>query len=776
MPQVSGAPSELNKLLESAYSSALKKYKDKEKASKIAWGAAKQAGWHKKGDTWTKGKSNDFLFSDKIEIKSREENGEEQFYVSGIVSSSNKDLGNDIVSKNALLQLVDTFNTKAIKLGYDHMEILTGVPSTVPIGTAVKGASKLIDDDKAFAEFKLNKHLSIFEEVKGSIQDGHLDAFSVEYITREAVPEVATKNTPRNILSWDVTGVGMTGRPMNEDAVMADFYAKNISDVEIKSLYKEELKMAEKKNEDEGKVEETENSEESTEAEEPKEEKKEEEVVEAPEEESDEEEETAEAETETKSKDYKEFLEYKKKLAEETEQKKFSEAVEKEVGKQLKDISPGQMPMAGTEAKNIPTEVKSFTDMVTEKPKGMSQSAWTAMQYKKAAELHNYYDAQGIDVVSNSISNGKPTEFQCKGLEEGYDSSMRDIEIKSNPFIQTKAAAPLEHDTDKVATGSVYYQAAPHIRDIYDPVIYNHLNDTTTFYGILKKVDAGSFGDRYGFTIVRTRIQYSGPTDSAGPQDESTDLSAYAGKSGKLKCQIPFMWYYNTVEVTNQAIVASRNSKGIGDLFASEVQRATKDLLVKIGVDIFYSTGTRSGMTAGSNIITLPSLLDDATAPFGDTNKYGHAMATYTTLAGGLVTSESGTPNITLSKIRTDYHTVIENGASKEDLVFVTSFNQLRKIMEIGDEKQRLIGPSGRQGFEGLMAVDGIPLHPDTQCDDGYFYTIDLAHTFIAVQLAPTLGDLYLNKDSKGAYVKYYFALVGTKPKNNALRYGLATS
>ena len=48
MPQVTGAPKEVNSILEAAYKSALKKYpKDKAKASKIAWGAVKNAGWEK---------------------------------------------------------------------------------------------------------------------------------------------------------------------------------------------------------------------------------------------------------------------------------------------------------------------------------------------------------------------------------------------------------------------------------------------------------------------------------------------------------------------------------------------------------------------------------------------------------------------------------------------------------------------------------------------------------------------------------------------------------
>lgn len=59
MPKVTGAPQAMNAQLESAYASAKKKYKGNEKkASKIAWGAVKNAGWSKgKDGKWKKSKT-----------------------------------------------------------------------------------------------------------------------------------------------------------------------------------------------------------------------------------------------------------------------------------------------------------------------------------------------------------------------------------------------------------------------------------------------------------------------------------------------------------------------------------------------------------------------------------------------------------------------------------------------------------------------------------------------------------------------------------------------
>jgi len=66
MPQVEGVPQSLNLLLESAYSSALKKFKSKSRASRVAWSAAKQAGWSKSADgKWSKDGLSTRTFSDK---------------------------------------------------------------------------------------------------------------------------------------------------------------------------------------------------------------------------------------------------------------------------------------------------------------------------------------------------------------------------------------------------------------------------------------------------------------------------------------------------------------------------------------------------------------------------------------------------------------------------------------------------------------------------------------------------------------------------------------
>lgn len=69
MPKVEGAPIGLNSLLEEVYATCMKTKKNETRCSKIAWGAAENAGWHKnkKGD-WVK-KSEEEMKKDELAKK-----------------------------------------------------------------------------------------------------------------------------------------------------------------------------------------------------------------------------------------------------------------------------------------------------------------------------------------------------------------------------------------------------------------------------------------------------------------------------------------------------------------------------------------------------------------------------------------------------------------------------------------------------------------------------------------------------------------------------------
>ena len=122
-----------------------------------------------------------YLFSESLQVKS-DLSGE--FCIEGVASTSNPDLGNDIVSLNVLNQMADLVNKAfssghPLPLGYEHTEILGGHPDVVPIGQLVKG---WVQDGKLFVKGSLNKALGDFKEARSALERKDLHALSIEFI------------------------------------------------------------------------------------------------------------------------------------------------------------------------------------------------------------------------------------------------------------------------------------------------------------------------------------------------------------------------------------------------------------------------------------------------------------------------------------------------------------------------------------------------------------------------------------------------------------------
>jgi hypothetical protein len=282
----------------------------------------------------------------------------------------------------------------------------------------------------------------------------------------------------------------------------------------------------------------------------------------------------------------------------------------------------------------------------------------------------------------------------------------------------------------------------------------------------MRKKNVSNIGsDSYGFRIWRSRIEGAGGDTSTYYYDEGATLTGY--KANMLKCRVPFMMYGVTVQVSGLMVAEARGS--VGDIFALQVKRATADLARGINADLF---GTADGMTVGGAILGLVDITDAA----GSTaNIYGHARATYTTLAGNS-SAKTGTPNVDKTDLRTAIRTAEKNGANRQNLVFVCDHIQRDKILGLLDPAQRFQGTSARAGFEGLPTFDGIPIHADDQCNDGYLYLLPMDSYYAAVLTAPTYEDLAKTDDSKKGFIKTYFAVVCENPNWTYKYTGFATT
>jgi len=378
----------------------------------------------------------------------------------------------------------------------------------------------------------------------------------------------------------------------------------------------------------------------------------------------------------------------------------------------------------------------------------------TSVKLEKAAKLHNKLHNYGIDNrMSGSMEfKNAGTAFEIKGA--GQEIQLKNFEYK----------AQLEHDTNKVSDTD-YYQNAAELNDIYDPIIIDHLNSKTTLWGMMKKKDVSNIGsDSYGFKVRWERIAGMGGDTSTYNYDENPTITGY--HATKLKCRMPFMEYGAAVEVSGLTIAAARGS--VGDVFAKELEFATKDLLKGINVDLY---GTSYGMTDGGKILGLKVLGDDGGSY---ANLYGHARGTYTTLQG-TDDAQSGTPNPDKPLLRKMLRTPEKNGANREQLVFVCDQIQRDKILGLADPAQRF-EKSAQIGFEGLPMFDGVPIYADSDCDDGYIYVLPMDSYYAAILKSATYEDLAKTTDSKKGYISTYFAVVCENPNWVYCVSGLSTT
>jgi HK97 family phage prohead protease len=170
-----------------------------------------------------------FIFSsDKLELKS--ENGD--FFVEGYISTSDIDLVNDIVTKACLFDMAEQMKQRTIKFDVEH-ESFRGKSNlekeinktTIPVA---KVEDFLMDKKGLKVRAKLNKHSKRFNEVKGSIEEGFLDAFSIAYIPVKALIKNREGMEIRLLDKINLLNVAFTGNPVNTEARMTNVFAKSL--------------------------------------------------------------------------------------------------------------------------------------------------------------------------------------------------------------------------------------------------------------------------------------------------------------------------------------------------------------------------------------------------------------------------------------------------------------------------------------------------------------------------------------------------------------------
>lgn len=191
------------------------------------------------------------ITSSKIEFKSQDG----KFYTEGILEVANEvDVVGDMCTEKCIDSIVSQCmgtNVKAVtstnatrklmKLSADHAHLipeLGGDRREMPVGKIID-AKKITENGKAKAWIKteVNEFHPEFASIKGCIENGYFDAYSIEYIPIDATQIDKNKRILNDV---KLTGAAFTGRPVLQSAIMTDFYAKSMTFEQFKSVMDKE--------------------------------------------------------------------------------------------------------------------------------------------------------------------------------------------------------------------------------------------------------------------------------------------------------------------------------------------------------------------------------------------------------------------------------------------------------------------------------------------------------------------------------------------------------
>lgn len=166
------------------------------------------------------------FYTDNLTSSVEKKNDKEQYFVEGYASTPDLDLVNDIVTPEAMQEMVAQIKGRSIKVDVEHESWSTGgSPNIVPIGKIVDAK---VDTKGLWIKAQLNSGVSRFSEVWSSVQDGFLDAFSIAFNNvTGSIRTSATGIKTRIITGLNLLNIALTGNPANPNACFTNVVAKS---------------------------------------------------------------------------------------------------------------------------------------------------------------------------------------------------------------------------------------------------------------------------------------------------------------------------------------------------------------------------------------------------------------------------------------------------------------------------------------------------------------------------------------------------------------------
>ncbi len=182
------------------------------------------------------------FYSDKIYHKSVDGLKGKEYILEGYVSTGDLDLVNDIVTKGCMDNMFGQFDSRVIKLDFEH-EAFRGNSETeaqinksrIPLGKTIdrfrdeKGLKVVWKMNPTWKKFDSKGDVTMtFKDIWQNIEEGYYDAFSIAYIpTSTAEKQIAGKDV-RLLDKVKLLNVALTGNPVNPGATMTNVMAKSL--------------------------------------------------------------------------------------------------------------------------------------------------------------------------------------------------------------------------------------------------------------------------------------------------------------------------------------------------------------------------------------------------------------------------------------------------------------------------------------------------------------------------------------------------------------------
>ena len=661
-----------------------------------------------------------FRFASKGMVSFKEDG---DLIVKGYVATTHYD-GQDTILKDALDNWAKEINegsprVNKVSIHHDRQ------PKVVGVG--IKGSARVdqFNDGEfgLYVDTLVNKTIGDFDNIKYEIEHDILDSFSIEYTASED----ALEYDGVRILDEDTQLYGWTlaSRPMNEHAVMIKELIISSDNETKKQINKEEITMPEdiKK--------ETVIPEEETETKEVKVETKEIKGKEL---------------SETEYSEYTKFKEMQTKANRDKEYNMMKEAIAKEIETKL---TSKLVDTKGLINKGNNIESKEFINYKEILTKDSADKISLKEQINRAVKIA---ESKGL-INGTRISATSRDSLASKGF------SVMDIQKNgehARGIMQFKALGI----TTNQNTDTDYLLSAAELNDIFDPVFYNALNQSTVTWNILAKEDRGMKGNNM--------IQFRLETAEGGTATAYTGNAVTTGNATRIKYETKFKKYQAGVEVDGDMIAAARGS--VGDVFALEVDSAMRELMSRMNKDLFLT----NGLETASQVIGFDYYINTGTYTtlYNVTRSATNKLAPDSSSDNYVDMSSSA---ISKSNLRKVIRHCVVDGSEKNNLVIICNPIQEDKIKELYEDQGRLVLPtSTRFGFEGRLSFDGVPIFTDKDASSSTIYVIDLFHMRIGIWVPPTLEMLGKDADSQKGFIKTYWCTYNTAPRRCAMVYDCA--